>query len=435
VARIVLNTFGSLGDLHPYLAIAIGLRKRGHHAVVATSEVYRRKVGAEGVAFAPVRPDLGPLADDAQFLARVWHPRRGSEFLLRDYLIPQVEQSYEDLLDACRGADLLLTHTAGFAGPIVAEVLKLPWLSVALQPLVFFSAYDPPVIPGAEWARHVYGFGPGVFQALMALARLRLDRWASPIRNLRRRVGLSASKNNPLLDTFSPFGTLALFSKSFAGPQADWPANVYITGFVYYDRPGGLPGAWNDDVDLEVFLRSGPVPVLFTLGSSAAMHTGEFFRESIAAVHGLGVRAVLVAGRAWTEIHNPLPDSILVAGYVPFSKIMPRVAAVVHPGGIGTIAQSLRAGRPMLVTPGAHDQPDNAERVRRLGLGRVIPRSRYYAPRVGNELGALLTNVSYRERANEMAASIAEEDGVTNACEAVEEMVERTGRSVPVVRE
>jgi UDP:flavonoid glycosyltransferase YjiC (YdhE family) len=105
---------------------------------------------------------------------------------------------------------------------------------------------------------------------------------------------------------------------------------------------------------------------------------------------------------------------------VPFSKIMPRAAAIVHQGGIGTTAQALRAGRPMLVAAWSHDQPDNAERLRRLGVSRTIPRNRYYAPRVANELRTLLTETSYAECAREIAAEIAQEHGVTAACDVIE---------------
>jgi UDP:flavonoid glycosyltransferase YjiC (YdhE family) len=238
---------------------------------------------------------------------------------------------------------------------------------------------------------------------------------------LRKRAGLPAAKRNPLLDGFSPFGTLALFSTTFAQPQPDWPNNVQVSGFVYYDRLGEIAGAPQDDIsEVEDFLRNGPPPLLFTLGSSAVMHPGEFFRESIVAVHALGARAVLLAGAGRSEIHNPLPDSILVAGYVPFSKIMPRSAAIVHQGGIGTTAQALRAGRPMLVVPWSHDQPDNAERLRRLGVSRTIPRNRYYAPRVADELRALLTDTSYEQQSSDIAAQIEREDGLTNACNAIE---------------
>ncbi|MBV8897263.1 MAG: glycosyltransferase family 1 protein [Acidobacteriaceae bacterium] len=420
MARIVLNTFGSLGDLHPYLAIAIALRKRGHDAVIATSNVYRQKITAEGVGFAAVRPDIGLVMDDADFLARLWHPRKGSEFLFRRYLIPHIEASYEDLIAVCRDAELLVTHTAALAGPMVAQVLKIPWLSVALQPIVFFSALDPPVIPAVEWARHFYRLGPGIFRALKWIAQSQYRHWARPMQQLRRYVDLPVSEN-PMLDGYSSLGTLALFSQSFAAPQADWPPNTQVTGFIYYDQLGEFPNVQQDDgAELEEFLRRGSPPVLFTLGSSAVMHPGEFFRESITAVHALGARAILLAGKGRDEIRNPLPDSVLVAGYAPYSKIMPRVSAIVHQGGIGTTAQALRAGRPMLVTPWSHDQPDNAERVRRLGVGRTISRSRYYAPRVANELRALLSDGTYEQRAKDMAAEIAQEDGLVNACGAIE---------------
>jgi UDP:flavonoid glycosyltransferase YjiC (YdhE family) len=128
----------------------------------------------------------------------------------------------------------------------------------------------------------------------------------------------------------------------------------------------------------------------------------------------------LLAGRGHEQIHDPLSDSILVARYLPFSKIMPNAAVVVHQGGIGTTAQALRAGRPMLVVPWSHDQPDNAERVQRLGVGRTSPRSRYYAPRVEDEIRNLLINATYQERTRDIAARIAAEDGVTNACNAIE---------------
>lgn len=400
------------------------LRRRGHDPVIATSEVYRSKIVAEGVGFAPVRPDVGLIMHDIDFIKRLWHPLRGSEALLRDYLIPQVEDSYEDLLHACKGADLLITHTAALAGPIVAEVLKLPWLSVALQPIIFFSTYDPPIISGLEWARHLYPFGPGLFQALMAIARLQVKRWAIPIQRLRIRLGLAAWKSDLLVNTFSPLGTLALFPKSFAAPQPDWPPNTHVTGFVYYDQLGAMPDAREEDAAaVHQFLRAGPPPVLFTLGSSAVMDPGDFFRESIVAAHTLGVRAVLLAGPRRGEIHNPLPDSILIAGYVPFSKIMPHAAAIVHQGGIGTVAQALHAGRPMLVAPWSHDQPDNAERLRRLGVARAVPRNRYYAPRVAGELRAVLTEPRYEEGARAMAASIRQEDGVMTACDVIEAVV------------
>ena len=423
MARIVFNTFGSLGDLHPYLALAIELRNRGHNAVIATSEVYRAKVQAEGLEFAPVRPDVGELLGQRDFIAKLWHPRLGTEYLFRDYLLPNLQASYNDLLKAFQGADLVLTHLAAFAGPIAAERAGVPWISIVLQPITFLSALDPPVVAPAPFLRHLYRFGPSVFRAMKALAKQQLRKWAKPVLELRASAGLPPSYGNPLLEgQFSKQGTVALFSKYFAAPQADWPVNTQLTGFVFYDKLGA--GNQEGGAELARFLHAGPPPILFTLGSSAVMHPGKFFRESIAAVEKLGVRAVLLIGaHEGAEKIRAVPPNVHIANYVPFSAIMPKSSVIVHQGGIGTTAQALRAGRPTIVVPWAHDQPDNAERLRRLGVSRTIPRSRYESVRVARELRKILDDSSYSERAEALGAKIRSENGIVSASDAVEQLI------------
>jgi UDP:flavonoid glycosyltransferase YjiC (YdhE family) len=422
LARIVLNTFGSFGDLHPYLALAIELCKRGHQAVVTTAEVYRTKVEAEGVEFAPVRPDVGELLNNPDLIAKLWDPRTGSEFLIRDYVMPQVEGSYKDLLAACQGADLLLNHSASYAGRVVAEKLRLKWLSVALQPIMFMSRYDAPVLPGAPWLKRLYGDGGWLFSLLLQLGNRRMLSWAQPLLELRRSLGLPPPNVDPILKgQLSPFGTLAFFSEHFATPQPDWPPYVTMTGFISYDKRGaGFEPSSNDD-GLDRFLDNGPAPVLFTLGSSAVMNPGSFYQESLAAAQALGLRAVLLIGRLDRSQFPPAsPESIYFADYAPYSEIMPRAAAIVHQGGIGTTAQALRAGRPSIVVPWSHDQPDNAERLRKLGVSRTIPRSRYTARRAARELKQLLHGESYRILAANLGAKLAKNDGLGRAADAVE---------------
>lgn len=420
MARIVLNTFGSFGDLHPYLAIAIELRRRGHAPLIATSEVYREKIAAEGLEFAPVRPDVGELLGRPDLLEKLWHPNHGTEYLIRNYLMPRVEESYRDLTAACAGADLLLTHFAAYAGSTVAEVLKLTWLSVALQPSIFLSTYDPPVLPPV-WLRHFYHLGRPAIATIFAFGKLRVRRWGQPLLKLRQRLGLPASAN-PVFDAqYSPFGTLALFSTNFARPQPDWPPNVTMCGFVFYDRPGeGFASRASED-GLTRFLDAGPAPVVFTLGSSAVMHPGDFYRESLAAAQRLGVRAVLLIGAtAREQVPREGPSAIFITAYVPYSELLPRAALTVHQGGIGTTAQALRAGKPMIVVPWSHDQPDNAERLRRLGISRTISRSHYNAATVAREIENSLQDSAMARRAADLGAKIAAENGLRSACDAIE---------------
>ena len=211
---------------------------------------------------------------------------------------------------------------------------------------------------------------------------------------------------------------LALFSHVLGVEQKDWPENTLITGFCFYDADAGnaaLPEK------LEEFLDAGEAPVAFTLGSAAVLAAGNFYEQSARAAKKLGVRAVLLIG---TDPRNrpqqELPDSICVAEYAPYSKLFGRVALVVHQGGVGTTAQCLRAGRPMLIMPYSHDQPDNARRMRRMGVARVIQRAQYKPWRVARRVRAMLATPEYDGRARSVAEEVARENGVKSACDALE---------------
>jgi UDP:flavonoid glycosyltransferase YjiC (YdhE family) len=146
--RIVFTTFGSLGDLHPYVAIALGLQTRGHDVIVATGECYRRKIEALTLSFRPVRPDCDWLADPA-VVRRMTHHRWGLVRVIRELLLPVLRESYEDTLAAAEEADLLVSMQATYASRLVAEKLRIPWASAMHIPFGLSSAYDPPMLHGA----------------------------------------------------------------------------------------------------------------------------------------------------------------------------------------------------------------------------------------------------------------------------------------------
>ncbi len=234
---------------------------------------------------------------------------------------------------------------------------------------------------------------------------------------------------NPLFDAkHSPNLVLALFSRVLGTEQKDWPENTLITGFCFYDADAGnaaLPA------QLEEFLAAGEPPVVFTLGSAAVLAAGDFYEQSASAAKKLGVRAVLLVGS--DPRNDPrnrpqpqeLPDSICVAEYAPYSGLFPRSSLVVHQGGVGTTAQCLRAGRPMLIMPYSHDQPDNARRMKRMGVARVIQRSQYKPWRVARRVRRMLADPEYGERARVAAEEVAQENGVKTACDALEELQTR----------
>ena len=417
--RILLTTHGTLGDLHPYLAIALELQNRGHKPVIATSEYHRQKIESVGLEFHALRPDIS--FGDKELHRRMTEPKRGLERVIREYIMPVLRETYDDLLEAVQkdgGTDLIISQILIFAAPLIAEKLNIHWISTELQPGTFMSATDPPVIAPLPALAKLRGLGATFHKMLFGFAKLTARSWGNPVQQLRRELGLPPG-NHPLFEgRHSPRLVLALFSSVIGEPQPDWAANTLVTGFPFYDEKDSILPK-----ELEKFLDEGEPPIVFTLGSSAVWDAGNFYLESIAAAQKLGMRAVLLIGNdPLNQPSQPLPENMIAVPYAPYALIFPRASAVVHQGGIGTTGQALRAGKPMLVMPFGGDQFDNGARIERLGVGRVIMRKQYSAQRVAAELKQLFENPAYGQNAEKIGRRVQAEDGVRVACDAIERL-------------
>ncbi len=375
--------------------------------------IYRQTIEAVGLEFKPVRPGL-PI-DDRDLTRKIMDPARGAEALFNDLLIPGIEASYADTLEASGDADLLITHPAALAGPIVAEATGRPWVSTVLSPVSFFSVFDPMVPPPAPWLHGVLVRSRLASRAFLGLTDRMLGRWTGPVRDLRRRLGLADAPNPILWGQHSPHLVLGLFSKLLAEPQPDWPASTTIVGPILYNGPNEAIL----DPAIEAFLADGSPPIVFTLGTSAVESAGDFYETAAAAVRRMRRRAVLLTGRHADNRPESDHADILVAEYAPHAAIFPRAAAIVHQGGAGTVHQALAAGRPTLVVPFAHDQPDYARRVAGLGVSRTCHPRHLTVDRLERDLRALLDEPRYAERASEVASIVRSEDGASAACEAM----------------
>jgi rhamnosyltransferase subunit B len=420
MARIVITTWGSFGDVNPYLALGLGLRERGHNVVLCMPPFYEPVVRAAGLGFAPGAPDADP-ALDRDLVRKCMHPRHGAEAIFREVLVPALGEAHAQLTAAVQGADLVVTHPAALAAPIVVEQQRLKWVSTILSPLNFMSAYDPILPPMAPWLRHIpYPVHVRFADWLAAGGRQVAARWMAPVQAFRGSLGMPPTANPMFEGQHSPYAVLALYSKVFGGPFPDYPRQVTITGQLRHDSAHGavLPPT------LQAFLDEGEPPVVFTLGTSAVEVAGRFWDESMAAVTALGARGVLLAGReAAPRLAQQAPPDVLVLEGAPHSQLFPRAAAVVHQCGMGTLGTALAAGVPQLAVPYANDQPDNAWRLERLGVARTLYPSRYRAGRVVTELRALLGEARVGRRAAEIAGVVHAEDGVRAACDAIERVL------------
>lgn len=431
--RIVLSTFGSLGDLHPLLALAIELRNRGHEIVINSLETYREKIAALGFEFYPLRPDLDP-EKDRELAREIMDARKGTEKLLREILIPNIRPMYEDLTKAVAGADLLISGEVVYPAASVAEITGIKWITTSLAPASFLSPHDPFVPPTAQWLKHFRFLGAGFHGAMYSLIQRMVASWLAPYREFRREIGLRENHDPIFKDKFSKMLHLAMFSKVLGKPQPDWHSPTLQTGFCFYDGQNDL-GKMPEQ--LTEFLENGEPPIVFTLGSAAVMDARDFFEESGRAAKILNRRAVLLYG-----IFNKVPEiiengkwkmeneaggqpQIAAFDYAPYSQIFPKAACVVHQGGVGTTAQVLRAGVPALIMPYSHDQPDNAARCVRLGTARTISRDKYTAENAAKELRELLSDLNYKAKAVQSSVIVNAEYGTKIACDAIEKVCQK----------
>lgn len=410
---------GSLGDLHPCIGLALELQRRGHRITIATTEFYRSKIEELGLAFKPIRPAFDPT--DGETIAKCQNIRRGPEILIRELVLPHLNEGYADLLAAASDADLMLAGELMYPAPLVAEKLSMPWASIILSPCSFFSAHDPSLMVNVPQLYRLRTAGPFVNRAILRVGILATNHWWRPIRKLRRAEGLGPARNPLVIDKFSPHLVLALFSRGLAAAQPDWPSSSVQPGFIFHDRASHTAPPSDK---LRDFLSAGDPPIVFTQGSTAVHDAGSFYEVSAEAAKQIGKRALLIGADPSQQFERP---DLCAVRYAAYSEVFPKASVIVHQGGSGTTGQAMRAGRPMLFVPYGWDQPDNASRIERTGAALSVSKEDYTVKAATRLLRRLLSDASYAQNAATLAEQVAREDGTTSACNAIEAVLARAG--------
>jgi rhamnosyltransferase subunit B len=424
MARILIATIGSLGDLHPFIAVALALKARGHAPVMAAPTDHVAKCRAAGLEAHAAFPDYASYAEEIGEAPDVIVRKvmASADYLVRTIILRGLDAATHALDQIAADADGIVCSMFALSAPIVAHKRGLALVPAMLQPLGLLSAVAPSLMPDAPvFARPSPGaIGQMWNRAIIRLLRAEmLRRYRGPIDAVRRAHGLGPCRTAPLFDVEgAPALRIALYDPAFAPLPPDAPAGTVATGFPVFDSQSGAPEP--APAALNAFLEKGPAPIVFTLGSFAVYAPGDFFAQSLAAARALGRRCVLLIGPDRRPPEGLGPDAIALP-YAPHSALFPRAAAIVHHGGIGTTAQALRAGKPQLVVPFMADQPDNAERVARLGLGETLPARRYGAERARDALARRLADGSAAVR---FAQSLIP-DGAAQAAAAIEAALAR----------
>jgi rhamnosyltransferase subunit B len=356
--RIIVVALGSTGDVHPLLGLSRTIAQHGHQVIFCANSIFANAAERCGLSFLPMG-SVEEYYSDINNPA-MWNPRTSLKELWQP-LSSRIRPMYDLLRKEIDDETVIVAHPWAIGARLLNEKYGVPLVTLNVSPAIFFSAKKPPVLKKIPIPTYLpYPIRAGL---LWVLERALLDRVCGPdINRLRAEMGLPPVKRIMCRWLSSPQAVLGLFPAWFSEPQSDWPANVSLTGFPLFDEADFR----EVDAEMQDFLANGKKPIVFTLGSTLA-DGYSYYSAAAEALNALGQRGVFIA-RADTELPK-FPSNILVRSYIPLSKLLPHVRALVHHGGIGTASQAFAAGIPQLIRPHAMDQFDNAASVERIGCG------------------------------------------------------------------
>lgn len=411
--RLILCPVGSSGDVHPFIGLGIRLRQRGHDVVMVVNGLFEPLVRSAGLGYEELGTKeefLGVIRDP-----NLWHSRKGTETVF-GWVAKGMRRQYEAIARLHRPGETVLVNSAlGFGARIAHDKLAVPLASIHLQPAIFRSVHDTPVIPAGNLPRGAPAFMKRLVYWLADV--MVLDRALDPhINAFRSELGLPPIRHATRDYWHSPQLTLGLFPEWFAPVQPDWPASVRLTGFPLYDERGVTP----PPPGLEAFLAEHPRPVVFTPGS-ANVHAQDFFAAAVGACLRLDRPGVLLT-RFPEQVPRDLPPKVRHFEFVSLSQLLPHAAALVHHGGIGTASQAMAAGIPQVIMPLSHDQPDNAARIKRLGIGDAIVPRRFTPERLSQMLASLTESGDVAAACRDIAGRLRGVDAIGQSCDLIEQL-------------
>lgn len=413
--RILMTPVGSGGDVHPYVKVALALQQRGHDVSMIINPYFGPLLDRVGLPFVPIgtADDYHAILDNPE----LWHDRRGLRVLGGAVQRFALEAFELIRAEAGRGAPVLVAPGLAFSARVAHEVLGLPLVTMHLQPSCLVSVHEMPVLHPR--LRSINRWPAPIRRLVLALGDHLADRALAPAANgLRTRLDLPPVRRIASEWWHSPQRVIGLFPDWYAAAQPDWPRQTTLTGFPLYDAGDADPLTPALDDWLSACEAAGRRPAVFVAGTGNRQ-ASRFFRAGADACRRLD-RPGLLLTRFPEQLPHPLPDGVRHADYAPLSQVLPRAAAIAHHGGIGTAAEALRAGCPQLVMPMTFDQPDNAVRLERLGVGRTLWPGAVDGRAAARAVDALLGSDDTARACRAAARRFEGADPVTRTCELIE---------------
>lgn len=409
MANIAIMALGTLGDINPFLCIAKDLKARGHKITFISNAYYQQQISSTNVDFKP----LGETERVATTLSNpdLWDKKKSSK-LFYQLCIDLTEPGYNTIadLDQKNGIDVIIAPVYCFSAKLANEKFNIPLITVMPNPILVRSIHAPAVYPVLPWLSNCGSLGARLLYSLLDKS---FEKFLNePINQIREKLAL------PHLDKVKPWlkssnELIGLWPAWFKPPQIDWPDNITLTGFLHYDGETTSNSALPDSINQK--------PIVVAPGS-AMMHAKDLFRTIVDASVLLD-KPVLLMTPYTEQLPSPLPDHVRHIHFYPFQQLLHKCSAIIHHGGIGTTARSFSAGIPQFITPMAFDQFDNANLIKKAGVGDYLYQDKINAKSLAKKLHYLLSSKMVKNNCKRISKNM-EENNNDNTLEKIHYIIE-----------
>ncbi|MEM9543076.1 MAG: glycosyltransferase [Cyanobacteria bacterium P01_E01_bin.42] len=421
--HITILTFGSRGDVQPYLALGVGLQQAGYNVRLAAPPPFADFIQSKGLEFMPIEGEPQAMLEGEAGQKWLENNKNNPLVVFSDYaevVRPVLRQQFDCSLAACEGTDAIIYGFLAMVAPHIAEAANIPVFLGMLQPYTPTTAFPSVFIPPNPNLGPLYNWGSHVLmeQLFWQSFRTEINNWRQEVLGLSPWSwwGHSAASIQPILLGYSPI----------AVPKpSDWSLQHHVTGYWFLNEEQN----WQPPSDLLDFLAAGEKPVYIGFGSMLDRCPEKTTENTIEALKRTGKRGILLKG--WGGLDTKIDsDDIFTIESIPHSWLFPQMSAIVHHGGAGTTGAALRSGVPMVVTPFMADQPFWSDRMNKLGVApSPIPHKEMTAETLARAITKVTEDERIKARSRQLGEQIRAEDGIGNTVKLIDRYLQRKPES------
>lgn len=420
--KITIFAAGSQGDIQPCVVLGKGLQQHGFQINLAAPSDFADFISSHGLQFSPLRGDIKKIMSSEtgrKFMEKGGQNPLGSIQAIRKMIAPVMTEMTEDLYAACQNSDALISLGVFSAFTTsISDALQIPLIHIEPTPLVPTGSFPAPSWPIQKNLGKFHNYVSGLLMLYVVWY------WYQPfVRDPRKRLKLPVYHGSDFIRGLKSTPMLSAYSQNIISHPGDWPENIKITGYLFLEPNDD----WHPPIELIQFLKSGKKPIYVGFGSMGGQEPEKLANIILGALEKSNQRGVLVTG--WGGIKTMLTsENVFVIDKAPHRWLFPQMAAVVHHGGAGTTAEVLRAGVPSVIVPFILDQPFWGARIKALGVGsNPIPKNKLTIDNLSEAIMSVTTNQGILNRSRIIGEMIRSENGVQNAVNFVQELLNKPG--------